>query len=244
MLRAIAQLSTEIAGETDPISVLDVLQRTAAAKAGVQVLGAWRTPSQRCNWAAYRSNHNVFFHPDVPNELWLEYQALVRKHGVSVTAQRAWRNEGPFTFTEVLRTERPSGEDRWIFDLYRRYGRRDGFYCPWGRWLMMFTARTVLSPIAETRALLFAAANMTICRLEEVIDHRGLDRGGGGPSLSARELAVLVHLSRGDSLAESAQALAIQAGTAKKLLARAQGKLGTRHYVHAVAEALRLNLIS
>src|SRR5215831_12761410 len=134
MLKATVELSREIAQETDPTTVIDILQRASSTRAGVDVVGAWRTPSQREDWSAYRPNKNVFWHPNVRMSQWLEYMALAREHGPSVMMQMAWRNEGPFTFTEALRAAKPTGSDRWSFDWHQRHGRRDGLFCPCGRW--------------------------------------------------------------------------------------------------------------
>ena len=245
MLKATVQLSADLAHETDPISVLDALQHTVTARAGVQVLGAWRLAiPKKDDWAAYQLDRNVFYHPDVHSEFWPEYQALAYKYGPDPMFQKAWRNEGPFTFTEALRTEQPSGDDRWLVELHREHGHRDGFYCPCGRWELMLTSRTVLrTPSSETLAFLFSAAYMVTRQLEQIIDHRGLDRRER-PSLSPREVAVLQHLGHGHSVAEIAHALGVDQSTIRTNMGRAQKKLGTRHYPHALCEALRLNLIS
>jgi len=238
MLKGTLQLISDIGDETDPMTVVDILHRMVAEKIGVCLLGMYRKPS------AYLLHRDTFLHPDVQTtDWWHDHQEALRKHGPSITSQMASRNQGPFTFAEALRLAQPTGEDRWIFDLHLKYGRRDGFVSPCGRWTVLFTSSTTLRLGYPERALLFAASQIVASRMEEVIDHRRLKRGDQ-PSLSPREVAVLQHLSFGRSLVETAKQLTIRPGSVKTHLHRAQTKLGTKHHSHAIAEALRRGLIT
>lgn len=61
--------------------------------------------------------------------------------------------------------------------------------------------------------------------------------------LSAREAAVLHHLSKGASDARIAHMLGIGEGSIRTYVDRAKTKLGVKTREHAVAEALRRRLI-
>jgi len=240
MLKAITQLSADFAHETNPIDVVDLLQHVSM-KADLKSLGAWRLPLQKTNWNQYHRGRNVFWHPAIPNAEWQDFLALSRRHGASPLTQLAWKNQGPFTFAEGLRKLQPSSEDRWIWDFHRARGRVDALYCPCGRWQVILSSNKPLRLPAQSRAMLFAAANIAVSRMEEIIDHRGLDHESA--PLSPRELAVLVQLSHGHSSAEIASKFELSVSTVKTHLARAEKKLGTHRLVHTVAEAIRRGLI-
>ena len=94
----------------------------------------------------------------------------------------------------------------------------------------------------QIRSLIFAAASFSALRLEEVIRpdrvHKELSA-----RLTPREIAVLRWTSTGARTREVAEALRLGVETVRSHLKNAQEKLGVRNRPHAVAEALRRNLI-
>jgi len=222
----------------EPEDVLDALHR--ATVSCVNLLGAWRVPSKRNDWDAYVQGKTIFYHASAPAAFWPEYWSLVREHGTSVMQQIAWRNQGSFTFTEAMRLAKTSGSDRWIFELTSKHGMRDGFYCPLGRWMVVYWSANVLKLSPEIRGLLYGAASIAAVRLEQLMDQKAVE---GNAPLTSRELASLRLLSFGRSVREIANELELRPTSVKTYLARAQKKLGTKHQVHAVAEAMRRYLV-
>ena len=122
---------------------------------------------------------------------------------------------------------------------------RDGLTCPVGaRWVVVYWSRKVLSHTLspQLRALLFMAANFAAIRLEQIV---GPDPGriGRQMSLTPRELSVLRLASNGHRTKRIAQLLELGEETIRSHLKKAQAKLGAKDRLHAVAEALRHQLI-
>jgi DNA-binding CsgD family transcriptional regulator len=139
----------------------------------------------------------------------------------------------------------PIGTDQATYELALKHGMRDGLTCPvGGRWVVAFWSRKVVCNIltGPARVLIFAAANLSALRLEQLV---GLDpaRIGWRGRLTARELAVLRLVSTGAQSRDTAKALGLGEETVRTHLRKAQVKLGARNRAQAVAEALRQNLI-
>jgi hypothetical protein len=142
--RAIAtamNFAVEVERLRKPMELLDVLDRYAAAIASVNVFCVWQWSN---NLDDYVVGKSVFYHRTVPPTFMNEFLALRQEHGPSIVVRKIWNNAGPFTFTEALREMRPTGADRWIFDLCVRYGMRDGLYCCYGRWIVLFASKKIL----------------------------------------------------------------------------------------------------
>ena len=92
------------------------------------------------------------------------------------------------------------------------------------------------------RIMIFAVTSYVALRLEQLA---GPDpnRIGSHGRLTSREIAVLRLVSTGRQCREVAQALGLGDETIRSHLKKAQTKLGVRSRTHAVAEALRQNLI-
>jgi DNA-binding CsgD family transcriptional regulator len=71
-----------------------------------------------------------------------------------------------------------------------------------------------------------------------------IKRLGNSSSLTPRELAVLRLLASGKRMREIAQLLGLGEETVRSHLKKAQVKLGVRERTHAVAQAIRLQLIA
>jgi LuxR family quorum sensing-dependent transcriptional regulator len=95
----------------------------------------------------------------------------------------------------------------------------------------------------EVRALLFLGANFTAIRLQKLIEPFSR-RIGKGTSLTPRELAVLRLQSVGKRIKDTAEHLGLGEETVRSHLKKAQAKLGVHDRAHAVAQAIRRQLIS
>ena len=224
-----------------PVDVLDHLHKNVAARCDLKVLGAWRLAFDPQDWQGYVLGKNVFAHPSVAEDFWLEYFAQAHMHGPSATARMAWQNVGSFTLTEAMRASKASNGDHWIFDLATKYGMRDGFYVPLGAWMVVYWSSHVVKLDQPTRASLEFATIHAVRRLVQLMPRRR--RADKPPSLTARELRVLSALSRGQAVAEIATELNITQPTVRTFARRAKSKLGAKTLTQAVASALRYVLM-
>ena len=164
-------------------------------------------------------------------------------HGPSIMARYASLYPEPFTFTEAMRQLQPTGEDRWIFKAYGAASARDGLYCSFGNWILVYVADHVLAKAKtldpEQRLSLNAAAAMAVHRVKQITSQPQPST----PKLTPREKLVLLHLSEGLSTAQIAHDLAIAPTSVQTLAQRANKKLAAQNRVHAVSLAIRQGLI-
>src|SRR6476660_1402577 len=150
-----------------------------------------------------------------------------------------------FTWTESMHMLDPIGIDRWPYELALKYGMRDAFICSVGRrWIVCYWSRKLLSNVLTQplRIILFAAASFAALRLQQLTgpDPRSI---GDRTAVTPRELAVLRLVSLGKRSEEVAKLLGIGEETVRSHLKKVQTKLGVRNRAHAVAEAIRHQLI-
>jgi LuxR family transcriptional regulator, quorum-sensing system regulator BjaR1 len=227
-----------------PTEVLDDLSATTTSGLPLSVLGALRLPLKSNDWESIQLGKSIFLHRDVPKGWWEEYGAVAQgKFRPQLFLARS--SMASYTWTEVKRMFQPIGIDQWVYELALKYGMRDGFTCPIaGRWVVVFWSRKELSNILtqRTRIMVFAAASFAALRLEQLacLD---VDRIGSRAHLTPREVAVLRLVSMGNQSREVAEALGLGEETIRSHLKKAQVKLGASNRSHAIAEALRQNLI-
>jgi len=224
--------------------VLDELHAITTRRLPLAVLGAVRFPLKSGDWESIQLGKSAFLHKDIPDGWWEEYNVLARGRfrpmlflAVSSMASCTW--------TETKRMFEPIGIDRWADEVALKYRMRDLFTCSvGGRWAVVFWSGKDLSKVLtpESRIMIFAAASFAALRLEQLA---GPDpnRIGTRSRLTPRELAVLRLASNGAPSREVAQALNLSEETIRSHLKKAQMKLGVRNRTHAVAEALRQNLL-
>ena len=227
-----------------PDEVLDELHLATTTNLPLSVLGAARFPLKSGDWESIELGKSAFVHKDVPEGWWEDYHAFAAgKFRPMLFLARS--SLASFTWTEVRRMFQPVGVDQWAYELGLKYGMRDGLTCPvGGRWVVTFWSRRDLSNVltAPARILLVAAANFAALRLEQLAGPDP-ERLGARGRLTAREVAVLRLLSTGAQSRQVAESLSIGEETVRSHLKKAETKLGVRNRVHAVAEALRQNLI-
>jgi DNA-binding NarL/FixJ family response regulator len=118
--------------------------------------------------------------------------------------------------------------------------------CPvGGRWLIAFWSSKKLSHTLTptVRVMVFSAASLAAIRLEQLTGPDA-DRLGTFIRVKPQELAILRFLSFGRTVEEIAKLLAIDEDTVETSLIKTQMKLNARNQTHAVAEAIRQNMIS
>jgi DNA-binding CsgD family transcriptional regulator len=227
-----------------PSDVLDELHAVTTRSLPLLVLGAARFPLKSADWASIQLGKSAFLHREVPEGWWEEYHALARGKFRPLLFL-ANSSMASCTWTEVRRMLEPIGVDRWSYELGLKYGMRDGLTCPvGGRWVVAFWSRRDLSNILtrQIRIVISAAAGLAALRLEQIAGPDAA-RIGSRAHLTPRELSVLRLVSMGGQCHDMAQSLGLGEETIRSHLKKAQAKLGVRNRAHAVAEALRQNLI-
>lgn len=109
--------------------------------------------------------------------------------------------------------------------------------------MVVYWSQQVLHLSNEQRNLLYFMAVVAAARMDE-INVMVPSRNSNAPQLSARELAVLRHMSYGASEQEIAEQLELRTVTVRTYVHRAMEKLAAKTREHAVSEALRMRLIS
>jgi len=230
MLGRLPQLVQNIAGATEPHAVLDALQKSAGS---LNVFSAWPIDSDHDN------PDPCFYHDNVSVEFRGEYRTSVRRFGLDPLTRYTMTTPQPFTLTEARRKLQPVGRDRWLFHLFNDYGIRDGFVVPHGRWVVVYWSEHALTLSPEHRMLLDVsgvAATHRISALKAVKKEPVVE-------LSPRELAALLHLSRGLRLAAIAKQMELSEHTVRVYLRRAIKKLKAVTQTQAAVIAVRQRLI-
>lgn len=227
-----------------PEAVLDHLDRVTSPISKIRVLGAALLPLHRGDFDGMEKGKTAFLHKSVPDGWWEEHVELSRVHP-GPGLMFAQLSLSPFTLSELMRMLEPLAIDRWPFELALKYGMRDRLNCPvGGRWVVSYWSRTVLTQrlTPETRAILFMGATFAAIRLQKLIEPE-TNRISKGASLTPRELAVLRLLALGHQVRETAELLGLGEETIRSHIKKAEAKLGVRGRTHAVAQALRRQLI-
>lgn len=235
-------LGDDIAECKEPGDVIERLH--SATSQTINVLGAWRTPARYDNWSAWQLNGNVFVQRDVPPTFFDDWLRGAKVYGQSAMAAKAARDGTPFTWTECARHTRMTGRSRWIFDLLREHGMRDGFCCPVGPWVLHYWSERSVKLTRPARSLLYSAAVLTVEQLMKLTASKRLGDAPPADRLSAREIEVLRLYSIGDRPREIAHHLGIAEMTVRDHLKTIKKKLGAWHISHAVALAIRGHLLA
>jgi hypothetical protein len=213
---AVQQFADDVGRLHTPLAVLVALQNVSHYTLGVEVLGAWILPryfkDQITDW---REGENLFFHPDVPRSYWPDYLKQYTEHGYSALTLKAWRTSAPFTFAEA-EDDNSGSQDNWIFNFSRSYNMRDGLYCAYRAWAVVFISTKLLALRLSQRAFLAAAAQAAIGRIEDIVNSRRKRRRGKKVDtfdMTARELEVLQQRALLGSNAAIAEALDISVQT-------------------------------
>ena len=222
-LQAIARLMEEARTPAEVLTALD-----SVTGPSLQVVGA-RCPSK------------LYLTPSLPQDFRKALSEGSERFGPSVMARLSDLGPSPFTVAEAMRSLQPTGDDRWVFDIFRNHGIRDGLYCSYdNNWNIVYVSDRALDGLLspEMRMVLDALGKMAVKRLKDLTSPTAPKA-----RLSPRENTVLLHLSEGLSTAEIAARLALNETSVKTFVARASKKLGAANQLHAVSLAIRQRLI-
>jgi DNA-binding CsgD family transcriptional regulator len=225
-----------------PADVLNALQ-DAIPTNQLQVAAAWYLAKNSTDYAAIIPGKTLFFHENLPlAAMWSDYVSLVRSKGIPAMFAFGRNRSAPFTLTEGMRQLQLTGDEDWFVHFFRRYGIRDGLYCPFRTWALTFWSPELLSRLQpDTRALLFTLGALAIAQIDSLV--RRPEQFETSPKLSKRELSVLRLISYGQSNAEAAAYLKIGPETVKHHVRRSMRKLKARDRTEAVASAIRQGLM-
>jgi DNA-binding CsgD family transcriptional regulator len=244
LARAVQEFADDVGRRRTPLAVLVALQNVSHCTVGVEVLGAWVMPRYfKDEITDWREGENLFFHPDVPRSFWPNYLKQFAEHGYSTLTLKARRTSVPFTFAEAERDESVSRAS-WIFGFLSSYNIRDGLYCTYRAWAVVFISSKHLALRLSQRTFLAAAAQAAIGRIEEIVNSRRR-RGKKIDTfhMTARELEVLQQRALLGSSAAIAKALDISIQTVDVHLRSARKKLKVEDTAIALLEAYKRGLI-
>jgi len=226
--------------------LLVALQNVSLCTLDVQVLGAWTLPRYfKDEITDWREGENLFFHPDVPRSFWPEYLKQFAEYGYSALTFKARRTSVPFTFAEAEH-DGSNSQANWIFGFMRSYNIRDGLYCTYRAWAVVFISSKLLALPLSQRTFLAAAAQAAIGRIEEIVNSRRRRSRGKKVDtfdMTARELEVLQQRALLGSNAAIAKALDISIQTVDVHLRSARKKLKIEDTAIALLEAYKRGLI-
>jgi DNA-binding CsgD family transcriptional regulator len=229
-----------------PDQVLDALNSITSQHCRLNVLGGFLLPVRRGDLTALELPNTAHLHKSAPKGWWQEWCALSKTAPGVGAIMMASVALAPITLTEAMQRLGSLGIDRWPYELALKYGIRDQVACPvGGRWIIVYWSRTALAQrlTQSRRALLLLGATTAAIRLQKIAVPSS-KRLGQETNLTTRELAVLRLVSNGKRVQETAQLLALGEETVRSHLKKAESKLRVHDRAHAVAKALRLQLIS
>ena len=229
-----------------PVAVLVGLQNLSRSTVGIGVLGAWSLPRYIKERVEPRQvGRNLWLHPDIPADYWPRYQEKFAAHGLSALALRARVASVPFTFAEVEKETKERQASNWVFDFMLSLGIRDGLYCVYRNWSLVFISDALLALSPANRTFLAAAGQIAVGRIEQVI--KAKRRHGGqnckGADLTTRELDVLQQRALRSSNADVAKELNISVETVDAHLRSIRKKLTVGDTAIALLEAYKRGLI-
>lgn len=221
---------------------LPFLQATDADQV-LETLDAVVSPVIKAHAVIHDPDRKHLYHPGTASNLRADIATALARYGPSVMARYVALNKLPFTFAEAKGRLKPTGKDRWIFDLCHDHGIRDGVYCSDWPWVVIYKSDHVLKGSEftdEVRTVLEVSARMAINRAKEITGHAA---PAAPVSLTPREMSVLQYLSDGFSVGEIADRLILSETSVKTFVRRATKKLNATSELHAVALAVRSHLI-
>jgi DNA-binding CsgD family transcriptional regulator len=233
-LSAALQFCTQVRDAKRPILVLRGAHRISDSHLKMGVLGVWYFPRRAASDDRLR-----FISPRAPADFVRRYDNLTQQFGPDSLHDEGRRRSTPFTLTEARQSLQLTGNAEWPFDLLHSLGLRDGLYCPFNRWGLVYTSRTLVRLGSPERGALNMIASAAIGQIERIVKKpREIKHG-----LTPREVAVLREFSYGKSVAEVAAFLNIHEHTVRTFSDRAVKKLKAVDRSHALCVALRLGII-
>ena len=243
---ATMKFGDETARLCTPIAVLVALQHLSRSTLGIGVLGAWTLPRYiRERVEPRQIGVNLWLHPDIPEDYWPRYQEKFAAHGLSVLALSARAASVPFTFAEVERETRGRQASSWVFGFMRSLGIRDGLYCVYRNWSLVFISTSLLALTPANRTFLAGAGQIAVGRIEQIIKAQRRHRRANSKKtdLTPRELDVLQQRALCGSNAAVGKKLKITVETVDTHLRSIRKKLKVEDTAIALLEAYKRGLI-
>ena len=165
-VESVMRFGNEVRRLKKPRDVIEALDKVCRNYHRLRVLGAWYLPRRYTNFAAWVEGKTLFLHSHMPRDFWPRYEEAVRINGGSALGQLARQESAPFTVTEAMRKLQTTGDEHWIFAFLREYGLRDGLYCPFRKWAVLYYTGSLLTDLPESgRGMLYMVANQAVGRL-------------------------------------------------------------------------------
>jgi DNA-binding CsgD family transcriptional regulator len=238
------KFADDVAALRTPEAVLVALQNLSRSAAGICVLGVWNLPRYIKERVEPRQiGVNLWLHPDIPADYWPRYQEQFAANGLSVLALRARVASVPFTFAEAGKDARQT--NNWVFGFMQSLGIRDGLYCVYRNWSLVFISPSLLTLSPANRTFIAAAGQIAVGRIEQMvkIQCRSRRHNGKNANLTPRELDVLQHRALRSSNAAVAKELDISVDTVEVHLRSIRKKLKVDDTAIALLEAYKRGLI-
>lgn len=219
-----------------PDEVMNRLQAVVETT-GLQVASIWQRTLDPLG-RDYALNKNVFRPRNSPPGFHEQLLDLVRKLGPSILSRYALQHRRPFTHNEAARTLKPTGNDRWVFELYQRHGFADGLILPCGEWTVALLSHTTLRTTRAERTNLCFAALHAASRIAELIR-----RSRKRTTLALRQHSVLSALASGEDAHSASKRLRMTTSTFHTHVRRARSALGAVTTEQAIYRATGLGLL-
>jgi DNA-binding CsgD family transcriptional regulator len=245
LAHAALQFADDVTRLQTPNAVLVALQNMSRSTVGINVMGTWHLPRYfENNIDTWRDGEMLFLHPDVPDDYWPSYQKQFAIHGFSALALKARSCSTPFTFAEAETETKARKARNWIFDFCRSYDIRDGLYCTYGEWAVVFISTKLLALRPFQRAFLAVAGQAAVGRIEAIVKTpRRRRKKSTKTDLTPRELEVVQQRALLGCNAAIAKSLNICLETVDVHLHSARKKLKTDDTAIALLEAYKRGLI-
>ena len=239
LANAALQFGADVMKLREPDNILIGL-RNVSQLVAINVLGAWNLPSYfKGQVADLTIDRNLFFHPDTPKDYWPDYQAQQTASGYSALALKARRSSTPFTITEAEMDAEAKGN--WVFDHCRKFGFRDGLYCVYANWAVVYCSGKLVvlkSDRARFPRRHRANGDRTTRKIHPSREPPRLDY-----HLTPREIAVLQHRALNSTNEAIGARLKISAETVEVHLKHIRKKMGVDDTAIALLEAYKHGLI-
>ena len=233
------QFCLDVQDRRTPSEVLEALDPIGGYR-GVRVFSCWMIPPRSTDVDFWQVGQTIFYGSSFKEwpQYLEEYTSSMMRFGPSALNIYARRAGYAFTVTEAMRDLRLTGEQHWIFNLLRRFGVRDGLFCPYRNWMVFYSSPAVLSLRPKARGLLFMAGGAAVGRMGELVK-RPTSSKSSKPLLGERQLQILRLASYDKQPKEIAEHMQISVNTVNHHLKRIYRKLGVHTLAGAVAKAFR-----
>ena len=228
-----------------PAEVLSALQ-TIVEPYDINVLNARIMPATPTEMLidSWRVGESLFIGNRISADYWPQCEKASRDNGFGALSIRARQATQAFTFAEANLEQKSSRRGSWIFEFLRSFDIRDGLYCPFRSWVLVYSSPRLLALTPPMRSQLSTVAHTAVSRLEAITKAKASERNMKAiTELTAREAEVLQERVRLHTNVAIAKELGIARKTVDELLRRARVKLGAPDVAIALLTAYKRGLI-